>query len=315
MEAIEKKQKTKFGIYETSLVAVKNQTILYVTIPYKGCSKKPRCLFCGVQENQSRNLEINKEFGNDVLFKIKEYVNFYKPDSLVLYNGGNILRKREMFQSTITKDIPKFLSTNKFCNSYEIEILVKDVIKNEKKLKDIQKNLKDKKLKVRLAIEYLDNKLLQKNLKGFLKKEVDSAVDTLNDLNIRWNGYLLLGGLDLTQEEAIKVAVKTGKYMINKNAFKISINGVFITKRMNGIFKKRIYTPTIHDLVTVLEKLFNYKKKKNIIFKTGFEEENIDNIIKLAFVSNLKQFEEIKESIEKFNNTQELKYLYNSSSF
>jgi uncharacterized Fe-S cluster-containing MiaB family protein len=128
-------ERGKFGYYEATLIKVGKEKILYVTIPYKGCTKKPRCLFCGVQERPNPNLKINRKFGDEVMRKIKKYVSYYSPDSLVLYNGGNILREKEMYQPTILVEIPKYIARHKKCKIYEIEARVDDVIHFQKNLK------------------------------------------------------------------------------------------------------------------------------------------------------------------------------------
>ncbi len=308
---VKTKEQGRLGSYEATLIKVEKEKVLYITIPYKGCTKTPRCLFCAVQEKSNKSLKINKEFGDEVLVKIKKYITKYSPDSLVLYNGGNILRREEMFQPTVLIDIPKYIALHKKCSSYEIEARVDDAIRFQEKLKTIKSNLKTKELRIRLGVEFFDNKLLEKHKKGNSVQQIQQAVDILNKLEIKWNGYIMLGGLDMKQKETIKVAVKTGKFMIDNSAFKISINGIFVTEMLQRGFGDRIYVPTYSDLISVLTELYKYRDKKQsrILLKVGFEEENTENVVCFPYVSEKMNLKEVVKKLNSFNITQNIQAL------
>ncbi|MBZ9571792.1 hypothetical protein KJA15_00400 [Patescibacteria group bacterium] len=301
----------KSGRYEVTLIKLGKEKVLYVTIPYTGCTKTPRCLFCGVQEERNKNLKINEEFGNEVLAKIKKYITKYSPNSLVLYNGGNILREEEMYQPTILIDIPKYIALHQKCKAYEIEARVDDVIRFQEKLKTIKSHLETKKLRIRLGIEFFDDELLKKHKKGNDTQQIQQAVDILNKLNIEWNGYIMLGGLDMKREEVIEVAIKTGKFMIDNNAFKVSINGIFVTKDLQRAFGNRIYVPDYSNLISVLTGLCKYKDKKQsqVLFKVGFEEEYTKNVVRFPYVSRKIDLKEVTKKLNDFNITQNTKML------
>lgn len=309
--SIKTKEQGSLGCYEVTLIQVGKEKILYLTIPYKGCTKSPRCLFCAVQEKSNKSLKINKDFGNEVLVKTKKYITKYSPDSLVLYNGGNILRKEEMFQPTVLIDIPKYIAFHKKCSSYEIEARVDDIIRFQENLQTIRSNLKTKELRIRLGVEFFDNKLLEKHKKGNNIRQIQEAVNILNKLDIKWNGYIMLGGLDLKQKEAINVAVKTGKFMIDNNAFKISINGIFITETLQKGFGDRIYIPTYSDLISVLTDFSKYrgKKQSKALLKVGFEEENTENVVCFPYASKKLSSKEVIKKLSSFNVTQNIQTL------
>jgi uncharacterized Fe-S cluster-containing MiaB family protein len=310
-QPVSKKERGKFGYYKITLIQVGKEKVLYITIPYKGCTKTPICLFCGVQEQRDKDLKINREFGKEVFFMAKKYLNECSPDSLVLYNGGNILRSKEMFQSTVLIDIPGFIAFSPKCRVYEIEVRVDDVIRFQKKLEVIKFHLKTKKLRIRLGIEFFDNELLERHKKGINTKQIQKAVDILNKLDIEWNGYVMLGGLDMKKDEAVKSAIKTGKFMIDNNAFKISINGIFVTERLRKTFCNRIYVPNYSDLIFVLTELCKYrdKKQKSVLFKVGFEEEEMGNITFFPYGQKGINLEKIKKKLNNFNITQNIKDL------
>lgn len=299
------------GDYEASLVAVDKEKILSITIPYKGCTQCPRCLLCGVQEWPDKDLKIDKNFGDEVLAKIKELTGIHSPDSIVLYNGGNILRPTEMFQKTVLTDIPKFVASNSILQSYELEARADDVIRFADSLKIIKANLKGKKLRIRLGIEFYDDELLKRHKKGIDTVQIQRAISFLNEQVIEWNGYVLLGGLDMSREEVRSVAVRSGKFMMDSNAYKISINGVFVTDKLNKGFAERIYVPDYQDLTFVLNKLCEYRETESskTLFKVGFEEEDTRSVVRFPYASNVKEIGEISDKLQEFNLSQNLKCL------
>ena len=299
------------GNYEASLVEVGKEKVLYITIPYKGCTQCPRCLFCGVQEQPDKDLKIDKSFGDKVLAKVKEFTDVNSPDSIVLYNGGNILRPAEMFQETVLSDIPEFVASHPTLQSYELETRADDVVQFAESLKTIQANLKGKKLRIRLGIEFFDDELLKSHRKGIDIEQIQRAVNLLNEQEIEWNGYALLGGLDISREEARNVAVQSGKFMIDNNAYKVSINGVFVTDRFNKGFAERIYVPDYQDLMFVLNQLCAYQEAKfsKTLFKVGFEEEDTKNVVRFPYALSVEEVKKISDKLQEFNLSQDPKCL------
>jgi len=308
-----KKESIEQGVedYKASLVEVGKEKILYITIPYKGCTQRLRCLFCGVQEQPNKDLIIGKNFGDKISAKVREFTDINSPDSIVLYNGGNILRPAEMFQKTVLVDIPKFVASHPTLQSYELEARADDVVRFAESLKTIRANLKGKRLRIRLGIEFFDDELLKRHRKGINTEQIQQAVNFLNELGIEWNGYALLGGLDISREEARNIAVQSGKFMIDNNAYKVSVNGVFVTDRLNGGFAKRIYVPDYQDLIFVLNQLCAYREVKSskTLFKVGFEEEDIKNVVRFPYISGTEEIKEISTRLREFNLSQDPKCL------
>lgn len=296
--------------YETSVIKVGEEKILFLTIPYRGCTQTIKCLFCGVQECPNKTLIIDKKFGDEVFSQVKKYINAYSPDSIVLYNGGNILRPQEMFQETILEDIPKFIGGHPAIRVYELEVRADDVLRFREGLEKIQSNLAGKKLRLRLGIEFFDDELLRRHLKGLNTEQIKKAVNFLNQSGIEWNGYVLLGGIDMTRQEAREAAVKAGKFMIDNYAYKISINGIFVTQGLKPLMN-RMYVPDYHDLIFVLDNLLEHKKIKNshTLFKVGFEEEETKGVIRHPYLKNPRDLERISKKLEDFNSTQDIKAL------
>lgn len=305
------KTEPKIENYDSSLVEVGNERVLYITIPYKGCTQCPRCLFCGVQEQPNRDLKIDKNFGDEVLARVKDFTNVNSPDSIVLYNGGNILRPAEMFQETALVDIPDFVASHPILQAYELEARADDVVQFSKNLKTIQDNLKGKKLRIRIGIEFFDDELLKRHRKGVDTAQIQQAVNLLNELGIEWNGYALLGGLDMSREEARNATAYSGKFMVDNKAYKVSINGVFVTDRLNKGFAERIYVPDYQDLVFVLNQLCAYRdaKASKTLFKVGFEEEDTRSVVRFPYATRAQEVKEVSDKLRKFNLSQSSKTL------
>lgn len=297
--------------YDSSLVEVGGERVLYITIPYKGCTQCPRCLFCGVQERPNKDLKIDENFGNEVFTKVKESTDINSPDSIVLYNGGNILRPAEMFQETVLADIPEFVASHPTLQSYELEARADDVVQFVESLKTIQTNLRGKKLRIRLGIEFFDDELLKRHRKGITTEQIQQAVNLINKHGIEWNGYALLGGLDMSKGEARDTTTKSGEFMIDNNAYKVSVNGVFVTDRLDRGFADRIYVPDYQDLVFVLNQLCAYRDRKssNTLFKVGFEEEDTRDVVRFPYASNEEEVRKVAEKLREFNLRQDPKYL------
>lgn len=256
-------------------------------------------------------LAIDEAFGNKAFLKIKEYIEAFRPDSAVLYSGGNVLRPEEMFSRTVLVDVPRYIAANETCKAYELEARIDDVLSFRDNLIEIKKNLRGKKLRLRLGIEFFDDGLLERHQKGITRKQIVEAVDFLNGSGIEWNGYVLFGGLDLKREDAINVAIRTAEFMIKNGAFKVSINGTFTTQSIERKFGKRIYVPDYRDLVCVLKSACECrdKIKSMVVFKTGFREEDMENMVRIPYVSDNVDLEKILEKLEKFDLTQDPKAL------
>ncbi|MFC1810936.1 hypothetical protein ACFLZH_05530 [Patescibacteria group bacterium] len=293
--------------YEVSCLDLGEEKVLYISLPFKGCTVIPKCLFCGIRDAANKALCIDDEFGAEVLGKTDEFLNQYNPDSVVLYTGGNILRPAEMYQETIAQDIPDLISSHSTCNAYELEVRPDDIVQLQAIIIKIKANLGQKKLRVRTGIEYYDDELLERHRKGVNIAQIQEAVNLLNAENIEWNGYALLGGLDMTKEEAREAAIKTGKFMLDNNAFRISINGMFVTNKTHQSFGERIYIPDYSDLIYVLTELCKYRDtiKNKTIIKVGFEEEDIKNVFKLPYSDQ----ENVENKLREFNKTQNIKDL------
>ena len=293
--------------YPASLIQVGSERVLYITIPYRGCTQHPRCLFCGVQEAGRRDLKIDRALGDAVYAQVKKLVDLHQPSSLVLYNGGNILRPAEMFEKTIVSDVPGFVARHASLQAYELEARADDIIRQVGSLRTIQTNLTGKKLRIRLGIEFCDDELLRRHRKGISVSQIEEAVALLNDLHIEWNGYALLGGLDLNSEKARAAAVQTGRFMLDKQAYKVSINGLFATKRIAAAFGQRIYVPDFEDLRHVLENLCVYRKESasSALFKVGFEEEMTENVLLFPYAIANRSRDEISCKLQEFKLTQD----------
>lgn len=301
--------------YLVSFAQIGSEKLLYIVVPNRGCTQSPQCLFCAFQITANPSLKIDRAFGREVVKRVHGFIQQYNPDFVVLYNSGNILRPSEMYQPAITEDIPLMIAQDHHCRGMEIEIRADDVARFKNSIQDIVKNLSGKILRVRLGIEFADRELLERHQKQITISDINAAVKVLNELQIPWNGYALLGGLDLGREEARRSTVKTGKYIIDHHAFKISINGLFLTEGLQRSLGQRIYIPDLDDLRFVLVELAAYVKQKGvrILFKVGFEEdfeeEAEEKIVRFPYVSEECGLRKVIAMLRKFNIRQDVKLL------
>lgn len=297
--------------YIPATLNVGGEKILYVSLPYRGCTKNPACLFCGVRERRNRSLDLNEAFGSEVLAVVSDLLNEHMPDALVLYIGGNILRPEEMYQPVITEEIPRLISEHATCNAYEIEVRADDILKFGNCIEKIRANLGEKELRIRIGIEYIDDGLNWRHRKGLTKGTIDQAIGLLNKSGTKWHGYVMLGGLDLDQSSARTSAKKTAYFMIDNGAFRISINGMFATGSLEMQYGKRIYVPTYSDLEAVVRDIFRHCKgnEKKIILKIGFEEDDMEYMVRLPYMQKGVSAETLLEKIAVFNRTQDFSSL------
>ena len=111
--------------YNASLVEVDKEKVLYITIPYKGCTQCPRCLFCGVQEVPNKNLKIDLYMEEKNQLK-KTVVNQNKDSYKIMKN--NYLEDRGIIIDDSINN-----TDNNAENNTEIKLKKKKLVKIKKK--------------------------------------------------------------------------------------------------------------------------------------------------------------------------------------
>ncbi|GEM_PF-3805812 len=255
------------------------ETYLYLTIPYPSCTKPEPCDFCAFHGTGIPGLKPDRMFGKTVAKKVRHYLAIRKPQTLVLFNNGNILNPAEMDQTAILEDVPQAVAEDDVCQALELEIGIKDLLKQLTwdKIGRIRVNLSGKQLRLRLSVEYADDDLLKRHNKGITLEEIEEVIGRVNEEGVPWIGYALLGGKGMTGEAAQETAAKTGEFIIDRRARMIGVNGIYLTEGM----RKRpgadeMYLPTIDDLIKTMKALTDYAVSTGVrpLTKVGLAEED-----------------------------------------
>jgi len=261
-------------------VNIGGKSFFYLTIPYPGCTKAIPCEFCAFAGTGIPGLKVDERLGRTVVQKVQQGLARHS-DTLVLLNNGNILNSNEMYPPAILEHVPQVVACHPSCRALEIEVSVKDLLSDSiwEKLRTIRQNLAGKELRVRVAVEYADDALLARHRKGTNMADVGSAIGALSAEGIPWIGYALLGGMEMTSEEAQRAAIQTGQYIMDRGARMLSVNGLFLTEGMRKTQMqtgRQVYLPSIDDLIKVLRALTAHGALKGAkpLIKIGLAEED-----------------------------------------
>lgn len=251
----------------------------YITVPYPGCSKPVACDFCAFHGTGMKGLTPDRPFGLMVTDRVKRNLSKTKPKTLVIFNNGNILHPEEMDPTAILEDIPRAVADDETCQALELEIAIRDLAGDPiwENIGHIRRNLGAKELRMRLSVEYSDDELLGRHHKGTDLRMIETAIARVNRERIPWIGYALLGGMDMTAEEAKAAAIRTGKFIVDRNARMLGVNGIYLTEgmvRRPGV--DRIYLPTVDDLIITVRTLSEHARTKDHppLIKVGLAEED-----------------------------------------
>ena len=297
--------------HDVTSANVGGERVLYLKFSYPGCTQDPHCAFCPFGEGADTSITPDEEYGELVFDLVRDSLRESSADALVLYDGGNILRAAEMYQPTILQKIPELVAADPVCKALEVEVRADDVVAFQRELSAMKESLSGKELRVRVGMEYGSDELLTRHQKGLTVEQMFSAFDTLNQLGIRWNGYSMLGGLDMTRDDALKSVIQSSRCMMDRGAFKISINGIFVTGMMDSNYGDRVYVPTIDDLKYVLSELSGYKwwVNSSAIFKVGSAEEELGDVVRFPYAKDGNETRILNRSFNSFNDTQDLRVI------
>lgn len=86
-----------------------------------------------------------------------------------------------------------------------------------------------------------------------------------------------------------------------------------MTAGLQEKYGDRIYVPDLADLRWVLGSLIEHRDERGYeaLFKVGFEEEDLEGMVKLPYVSGKSDLVETMRQLSKFNLTQDLGGLEN----
>lgn len=261
-----------------SIIDIDGETFCYLTVPPSGCKKRKSCCFCAFKGAGIPGMKIDDRWREAVGRRVTQSVAG-DIEALFITNDGNMFHPAEMHPGTILEDVPRAVAGSSTCNALEFEVGVEYLLLGStwEKLQTIRQNLSGKELRVRVGVEYADNELLARNLKEVTMQDVDNAVSALSSTGIPWIGYAMFGGVEMTSEEAKQAAIQTGKFIMNRGARRLALNGLFVTEDMKAEEQqtgRRLYVPTMEDLLEVLEALSAHRisQSRSTPIKVGLDE-------------------------------------------
>lgn len=259
------------------MININEETFCYLTVPPSGCKKKKSCGFCVYAGTGVPGLKIDDQWREAVARRVNQSV---AGDAKVLFitNDGNMFHPAEMHPRTILEDVPTAVANSPACNALEFEVGVEYLLLDStwEKLQMIRKNLLGKELRIRVAVEYADDELLLRHQKEVTMRDIDAAVSRLSSSGIPWIGYAMFGGVEMTSEETEQAAVQTGKFIIDRGAIRLALNGLVVSKKMEEHLQtgRKIYVPTMENLLVVLKALTDHQISQNrqTPIKVGLDE-------------------------------------------
>lgn len=262
-----------------------------------GCSWN-RCLYCDLNHN-NKYRELSLDEIKKSILDLKEHFSFRKtPIEKIVLAGGN----------------PFYLSTSRLI---EVIKLIKEHFPNVKNISsfaradDILNKSKEELLELKelgvgelsLGIESGNDEILAFHKKGVTVEENYQALKKLEDCNISYSTYIMLGlgGRDKTRENAID----TGKFLSNFNPEVITLVSLVLFKDAKLIEKVRIKEfVKLKPIEYVIEErlLLENLNMRNTIFNGTHKTNSLILKGKLPEQKNLL-IEKIDEYLEKNDET------------
>lgn len=238
-------------------------------IPGAGCqwSKEHNggCYMCGFK-NQLISNKNAKQIENKIhiAFLLGSYfagVNYNKPKSLFIYNGGSYLNDKEVTKSAQIKIfqcvIEKYKSIKNILVESRPEFITPENING---LKSVLSD--DCNLSIGIGLECKSD-YIRKNYinKGFQKRDYERAVNLLKSKGIGILTYIFLKPIMLTERQAIDEAVESIEYAFSSGTDSVALESAFIQKgtMMHQLYKEQKYKPPwLWSILSVVEQGSKY---------------------------------------------------------
>ena len=231
-------------------------------IPGAGCEhykKTGGCTMCGFNQNMEKY-----NFGGKLLpwffYMILFYIGYlaiwkYKPEVLVIYNGGSFLNDREIPKKTQMK-ILQFVRQNSLITKIMVETRANYA--TAEKLALYKKEIGDKILELAFGLESVDDMVRNVCLKkGLRKKDFESAVAEAKALDIKTFTYIYLKPHCFEEKEAVEDAIKSIEYCFSVGVDEVSLSCAFI-QRDTLLFKlwnaRKFIPPTLWSIIEVIQR-------------------------------------------------------------
>jgi len=262
------------------------------------------CYMCGHYTETSLGKKfLTKYFINQFQKEFLKY-DFEQYPHICIYNAGSFLNENEI-PTVVRRKIFRIIARNPYIKVVTIEsrpeFITKEIIK------EIEKNLKDKRVEIGVGLEMKNDFLREICVnKGFNFKRYKSCAKLISNSNLYLLTYILVKPLFLTTRESISQAIKTAKRAFALGSKIISLEPVSIQKGtlVEYFFNKNLYSlPWGWDIIEIMKKIHDLPLEIRI---GGFEFFPIPKL----FISNcLSCDKRLYKAISKYNATKDLKPL------
>jgi len=235
-------------IYDSALRKPINRWVLL--FPGSGCSwaksEHGGCFMCGFK---SRIDEITKDMrispGELIeIYKVsKSMVSGETAENLTIYNGGSFLNNDEVpleVQLEICEDVSSIPSIKVLFVESRPEFVT------EEKISLLVSKLREKKLKVGLGLECVNDDIREKCVnKGLSKKDFEKAVMLLRDNGVKVLTYVFIKPLYITEREAILEAIRTTDYAFQVGSNEVTLEAALVQRgtRMEEVYREGDFRP------------------------------------------------------------------------
>jgi radical SAM enzyme (TIGR01210 family) len=171
------------------------------------------CTMCNFWIQYNKNIK-SSDIINQFKKEVKKY-DFKKEDirEVCIFNSGSFFNDHiipEKVRSEIMKTIADYTSVKNVVVESRPEFIT------EKKVRKLKEILGNKDLEVAIGLESSDDFIREKIIrKGFTLKEFEKAARILKKAKANLRVYVLIKPIILREDESIKDAIKTSKYVFN----------------------------------------------------------------------------------------------------
>lgn len=225
------------------------------------------CYMCGFKHQLKHNGNKSpKQLENKIriAFLLGSYfvdINYNKPKSLFIYNGGSYLNDKEIPRKVQINIIQYVIEKYKSIRNILVESRPEFIIpENINSLKSV---LSDScKLSVGIGLECKSD-YIRKNYinKGFQRRDYERAVNLLKSEGIGILTYIFLKPIMLTERQAIEEAIESIKYAFSCGTDSIALESAFIQRGtlMHQLYLEHKYKPPwLWSILSVIEESVKY---------------------------------------------------------
>lgn len=240
-------------------------------LPGAGCQwskeHKGGCYMCGFRHqlehigNKDAKQVENKIRSAFLLGSYFVDVDYNKPKSLFIYNGGSYLNDKEIPRSVQIKIIQCIVKKYKSIKNILVESRPEFIVPES--IRDIKSALGDDcKLSIGIGLECKSDYIRRNYInKGFKRRDYENAVDLLKSEGIGVLTYIFLKPIMLTERQAIEEAIESIEYAFSYGTDSVALESAFIQKGtiMHEFYKKNRYKPPwLWSILTVVQKAAKY---------------------------------------------------------